>query len=133
MTPEIETSLTELEVEVIPSLTYGIDFDNGTMVGMIDNLDAVYQFVRKALSTERYGFVIYSSQYGSEKSGLIGKDFDYVSAEIERITKDVLLVDDRILSISDFVSEKTSIDTMSISFTVNSIYGDVAINTGVNL
>ena len=85
----------------------------------------------KILYTERYAYVIYSSQYGVELDRLIGKDYDFIVSDLERTITEALLADDRILSITDFVAEQTAIDRMSATFTVNSVVGSVNINTEV--
>lgn len=132
MIPETVVSITELEQEEVPSLTYGIDFEKGRMAGMIDNHEAVVQMVRKVLSTERYAYVVYTSQFGVTLENLIGQDYDYVVPEIEREIKDALSVDDRILSVTDFVFNKTALDSLEVTFMVNSIYGGITITTEVN-
>ena len=87
--------------------------------------------VMKILSTERYAYVIYSSQYGVELDRMIGQDYDFIVSDLERTITEALLADDRILSITDFVAEQTAIDRMTVTFTVNSVVGSTNINTEV--
>ena len=131
MIPEQQVDLTNLEVVSQPSLTYKLDFERKRISGKIDNEEAIKQLVMKILYTERYAYVIYSSQYGVELDRLIGKDYDFIVSDLERTITEALLADDRILSITDFVAEQTAIDRMTVSFTVNSVVGSVNINTEV--
>jgi hypothetical protein len=131
MIPEQQVDLTNLEVVSQPSLTYKLDFERKRISGKIDNEEAIKQLVMKILYTERYAYVIYSSQYGVELDRLIGKDYDFIVSDLERTITEALLADDRILSITDFVAEQTAIDRMTATFTVNSVVGSVNINTEV--
>lgn len=131
MIPEQQVDLTNLEVVSQPSLTYKLDFERKRISGKIDNEEAIRQLVMKILYTERYAYVIYSSQYGVELDRLIGKDYDFIVSDLERTITEALLADDRILSITDFAVEQTAIDRMSATFTVNSVVGSVNINTEV--
>jgi hypothetical protein len=131
MIPEQQVDLTNLEVVNQPSLTYKLDFERKRISGKIDNEEAIRQLVMKILYTERYAYVIYSSQYGVELDRLIGKDYDFIVSDLERTITEALLADDRILSITDFVAEQTAIDRMTATFTVNSVVGSVNINTEV--
>lgn len=131
MIPEQQVDLTNLEVVNQPSLTYKLDFERKRISGKIDNEEAIIQLVMKILYTERYTYVIYSSQYGVELDRLIGKDYDFIVSDLERTITEALLADDRILSITDFVAEQTAIDRMTVTFTVNSVVGSANINTEV--
>lgn len=131
MIPEQQVDLTNLEVVNQPSLTYKLDFERKRISGKIDNEEAIMQLVMKILYTERYAYVIYSSQYGVELDRLIGKDYDFIVSDLERTIIEALLADDRILSITGFVAEQTAIDRMTVTFTVNSVVGSANINTEV--
>ena len=133
MIPEQSVDLTNLEVINQPSRTYKLDFDRKRIGGKIDNQEAIMQLVMKILYTERYAYVIYSSQYGVELDRLIGEEYDFIISDLERTITEALLVDDRILSITDFKTERTGLDQMIASFTVNSIEGSVDINTEVQI
>ena len=89
--------------------------------------------VMKILYTERYAYVIYSSNYGVELERMVGKDYDFIVSDLERTIKEALLVDDRILDVVDFETVKTGLDTMTAKFKVISILGDANIETEVNI
>ena len=133
MIPEQEVDLTNLEVITQPSLTYRLDFERKRIGSKIDNEEAIMQMVMKILYTERYAYVIYSSQYGVELDRLIGQEYDFIISDLERTITEALLADDRILSITDFVTEQVGIDRMTASFTVNSVVGSANISTEVKI
>ena len=133
MIPEQEVDLTNLEVITQPSLTYRLDFERKRIGSKIDNEEAIMQMVMKILYTERYAYVIYSSQYGVELDRLIGQEYDFIISDLERTITEALLADDRILSITDFVTEQVGIDRMIASFTVNSVVGSANISTEVKI
>ena len=133
MIPEQEIDLTNMEIENQPSLTYRLDFDRKRIGGKVDNEEAIMQLVMKILYTERYAYVIYSSQYGVELDRLIGQEYDFIISDLERTITEALLADDRILSIADFTTEQTAIDRMAVSFRVNSVVGATNISTEVQI
>lgn len=123
--------------------TYGDDADSfhpsktwrlsgNRLQGMIDGIDAVAQAVDLMLSTERFYYDIFSFDYGVELADLIGKDRSFVRADIQRRIEEALSEDDRITGISDF---EISFDREAaiVSFTVNTIFGDIFEERGVEL
>ena len=133
MIPEQSIDLTNMEVENQPSRTYKLDFERKRIGGMIDNEQAIMQMVMKILYTERYAYVIYSSQYGVELDRMIGQDYDFIVSDLERTITEALTADDRVIDITDFKTEKIGIDKMEVSFRVNTIDGSTNIDTGVNI
>lgn len=131
MIPEQAIDLTNLEIENQPSRTYKLDFERKRIGGMIDNEQAIMQMVMKILYTERYAYVIYSSQYGVELDRMIGQDYDFIVSDLERTITEALTADDRVIDITDFQTNKIGIDKMEVSFTVNTFDGSVDIETEV--
>ena len=84
MIPEQNANLTILEEQIQPSRTYHLDLDRKRVASMIDGHDAIIQAVKKILYTERYAYVIYSSQYGVELDRLIGHEYDFIVSDIKR-------------------------------------------------
>lgn len=109
--------------EVLPSKTYRIDPVNRRIIGTIDGVDAVMQFIQKVLNTDKYAFEIYDWHYGHELTKLMGHSYDYVVARIPNIFREALLVDDRILDVRDFTFNKSSIDSIVVSCNVDTVYG----------
>ncbi|WP_341279353.1 DUF2634 domain-containing protein [Paenibacillus sp. FSL H8-0537] len=112
-------SIDELETEtaIEPSRTYYIDFANKRMSGMTDGLSAIKQAVFKILQTERYGYFIYSFDYGSELDLLNESSHLYVRSELKRRVTEALLADDRIADVTDFELTVEG-DKAAVSFTV---------------
>lgn len=114
-----------------PSKTYKLDVERGRIfpVGTCDGLEAVNQFIKKALLTPRFRCLIYDNQYGSEiKQTIIADDAttEYIETEMPRIVKDACLCDSRILDIYDF-SFSFEKERAFIRFTANTIFGETVV------
>lgn len=133
MIPEQNANLTILEEQIQPSRTYHLDLVRKRVTSMIDGYDAIIQAVRKILYTERYAYVIYSSQYGVELDRLVGQEYDFIVSDIKRTLTEALLMDNRIISLENFEMKKTGLDTMEVNFLVNSIEGEINFSTEVKL
>ncbi len=107
---------------------YGIDFNSGQLTGeIVEGLEAIKIWVWLALQVPRYRYYAYTWDYGSEFEDLIGQGYSngYIESESRRMTEDCLLINPDIQSISDFhVSVEK--DTLTISFIVNTVYGDIS-------
>ncbi len=113
----------ELEEIIEPSKTYRIDFEKGKTIGFCDGVEALKQAIYLILNTERYEYLIYSWNYGSELNELIGKQKDIAESEFKRRITEALLQDDRINNIDNFIF-KYDKDCVQVGFTVFSIYGE---------
>lgn len=113
----------ELEEIIEPSKTYRIDFEKGKTIGFCDGIEALKQAIYLILNTERYEYLIYSWNYGSELNELIGKQKDIAESEFKRRITEALLQDDRINNIDNFIF-KYDEDCVQVEFTVFSIYGE---------
>lgn len=109
----------------MPGLTYKLDPARGRIKGTTDEKDAVLQSVYVLLNVERYTYPIYSRNYGVELSELIGKPKDYAMSEIKRLITEALSQDDRITGVTDW-EFTTGRNTVTTSFTINTIYGDIS-------
>ena len=114
----------ELITENEPSLTWNIDKSAGRIQGTCDGYDAVRQAVEIILNTERYKWQIYEPSSGTDYQGLIGEDPGYVSVELKRRIEDALRMDDRVLGIDNYQAS-VSEDKLTVSFIVNTVYGQV--------
>ena len=92
---------------------------------MDKGLEAVRQAVEIALNVERYRWTIYSTNFGSELNDLVGEDEAYIIAEIPRLVEGALSTDSRVVSVDDYVYKKTDTNSMTVSFTVHTVYGDL--------
>lgn len=107
-----------------PTRTYYVDQTTKRIVGMTDGQQAMRQAVEIILNIERFYWQIYSPYFGMQWDGLIGQSPGYVASEIQRRLKDAFSTDDRILGISDFTYTSDD-ESLSASFTVNTVYGSV--------
>lgn len=121
-------SPSERAVEIIrtprPSKTYALDFETGDVGSIIDGPDAIRQFIRKAIATARFRFLIYDAQYGCELEDLIGQDvpLPLLQAEIPRVIREALVYDDRIADVGNFVIRREA-DALYVSFDVQTTEG----------
>lgn len=116
----------ESEPEIQPSRTYALDFDNNEMGGIIDGEQAIRQFIRKAIKTPRFRFLIYDDEYGCELDDLIGANVSdaLLQTEIPRVIREALIYDDRIENVSNFVITRKK-DMVFIEFTVTTSDGTI--------
>ncbi len=100
---------------------------NGNPV-IVQGKEAVRLWVMTALRTNRYFHGIYTNQFGCELTSLIGKGFsdDVKTSEAPRMVREALLVNPYITSVSD-IEVAFSDTTLTITATVNTIYGEVSI------
>lgn len=130
MLPLSDKDILQIDESTEPSNTFFIDFEKGRISGFVDEREAVKQAIMLILNTERYKFLIYSWNYGVELEELIGTHPDIVEDEVERLISEALLQDDRITAVYDFEFSRNR-DTLLVSFKVDSIYGDIGIETEV--
>ncbi len=130
MLPLNDKDILQINESTEPSNTFFIDFEKGRISGFIDEKEAVKQAIMLILNTERYKFLIYSWNYGAELEALIGTHPDIVEDEVERLISEALLQDDRITTVYDFEFSRNR-DTLLVNFKVDSIYGDIDVETEV--
>lgn len=105
-----------------PSLTWKLDFEKNRITGRIDELEAVKQAVLKILQTERFRYLIYSFNFGSELESLIGSNEFFVQSEASRMLQEALSQDDRIQGIEN-VRVVVNGDSILLEFRVMTTYG----------
>ena len=115
----------------VKTMTYELDFDKHRMTSKrIDGLDAVNQFIRKALMTPRFKCLIYSAAYGSQIKQLIttSPTRAYLEASIYNIVLDTLIHDSRIISIprESFVYEFDG-ESLYVDAHVYTVYGETTL------
>lgn len=123
--PEVVGFDTDIVVASQPSKTWIIDRNTMQVSCMDKGLEAVRQAVEIALNVERYKWTIYSANYGSELNDLVGEDETYIIAEIPRLVEGALSPDSRVVSVDDYVYKKTDTNSMTVSFTVHTVFGDL--------
>lgn len=122
--PEVIGFDTDLVIVSQPSKTWIIDHDTNQVSGMDSGLEAVRQAVEIALFTERFQWTIYDTNFGSELDELVGEDEAYIMAEIPRLVEDALSPDSRVLSVDGYTFKRQG-DSMTVSFTVHTVFGDL--------
>lgn len=114
---EAETALQQ------PSRTYLADFEGGRISGYTDGLKAMEQAVYLILNTERFRHIIYSWNYGSELSSVIGEDIRLAQSEAKRLITEALTQDERITDVTDFEFTRSGRNALTVRFTVNTVFG----------
>ncbi|WP_127849729.1 DUF2634 domain-containing protein [Lacticaseibacillus hulanensis] len=124
-----ETETDDLQEVTQPSLTYRIA--GGHVRGNVDGQEAMRQAIGKILSTERFVWPIYTEQYGNDLIELIGKDMPYAETEVTRMLTEALEADDRVTDVDVTDIEAVSGDTLAVTATVTTIFGDLQVETEV--
>lgn len=124
--------LNDFEINQYPSKTYKMDLVQMTIGGWVDGLEAVKQAIYKILNTQKYDFLIYSWNYGSQLRELLGEQAALIYPELKQRITEALLADDRINSVEDF-SFEASRGKVIAGFTVNTSEGSVVIEKAVNI
>lgn len=112
--------------------TYALIEGDGSqqVQGKVDGMEALAQAVRLMLQVERGAYEIFSEEYGLQVSDLLGMDYPYVAAELERRIKECLLADERIEAVEDMVLSRSG-NRVSAEFVIRSIYGEDRANAEV--
>lgn len=112
-----------LEYTELPTTTFIIDWSSRQIAGIGTGLDAMRQVVEIILANERFRWQIYDSNFGVELVELIGDDLDYIKAEIPRRIEEAFSVDNRILSVDNYVFTQPEPGSLHVSFDVQTVYG----------
>ena len=134
MIPSTNTILsTDLEVKTQPSKQHHMDLSLMRISGTCTDLEAIRQTIYKILNTERFAYLIYSWNYGIELKDLYGKPLRLVCPELEDRIKEALMQDDRIKEVDSFDFDTSKKGTVSVKFTVHTIYGLLDEEMAVNI
>lgn len=96
---------------------------------IIEKKEALKVWIYKCIKTNRYEHEIYSLEYGTELSELIGQKYTkgLTESEASRFIKEALLINPYILEVS-VRSANFNRDILSANVKVSTIYGGVEIN-----
>lgn len=134
--PTLPTASIDLSAGVTfvsqPSRTWYINKETNRIQGECDGWQSVRQAVEVILNVERFRWQIYRTYSGVQWEGLIGQDPGYVASELQRRITQALTMDDRVRGISNF-SYSTNGNTLTASFTVNTVYGATQTTVEVNV
>jgi len=120
----------DFEITPQPTRTYRLNLNEMRIGGYIDGQEAMKQAIYKILNTERYDYIIYSWNYGSELAELYGQPIPYVYSEIKRRITEALLRDDRITDVGDFSFSQDK-GRVTVKFTVETTEGIIEIEKEV--
>lgn len=121
------------EAEEKPSKTYKLDFNSGRITNLIDETEAIKQYIRKAILTPRFKCLLYGPNYGSEVEAMMAAN--HWNREIEKsiipgLVKDALN-DSRILDVYNYSFEDGK-DCLYINFSADTIFGTVEIREAMS-
>jgi hypothetical protein len=128
--PIVNTSTVVTE-ESVSTSTFGIDFINNRISSMIDGEQAMVQAIGIMLNVARYQWLIYSPNFGSELSSVLGNGSLVVEALLPNLIQEALSVDDRVLGVSNYTFAVNG-DSILVTFTVSTIYGNINQSVQVN-
>ncbi|MDU4855836.1 MAG: DUF2634 domain-containing protein [Clostridioides difficile] len=96
---------------------------------IIEKKEALKVWIYKCIKTNRYEHEIYSLEYGTELSELIGQKYTkgLTESEASRFIKEALLINPYILEVN-VKSANFNTDVLSANVKVSTIYGEVEIN-----
>ena len=114
---------------------FEIDFKTGNPIienkgfKLLEGNEALRVWIYKALKVDRFQYEIYSWNFGSEISDLMGKGYTpaLTQSEIKRYIEEALSTNPYIEEVK---IEETSFkdNTLSVKLTVNSIYGNMEVS-----
>jgi phage baseplate assembly protein W len=95
------------------------------------DVQSIAQDIKFILSTERNKYPIMGGNFGVELLDLIGKDSQYIQAQIKKRINEALSIDDRIIAVGSFKFENKEMGSLSVSFVVETVLGKVGMTTEV--
>lgn len=120
----------DFQEETLPTMTFKVA--DGRVIGVVDDYDAMVQAIDKIMRTERFVFPIYTEDYGNDLEDLVGADFEYIKVESERMIDEALQADDRVTGVYVDNIYKLSDDSVQITGSVETIFGNVDFTKGVS-
>lgn len=130
---DVDVSSQEERQQATFGRSWRFDFDLGDFVttstgkiAQVEDVDALWEWCRKAIMTARYRYPVYSFAYGNEAHELIGMGLseEAMKSELRRMYEDALIYDPRVASVEDFDIALQG-DTAMISFKVTSVLGEI--------
>mgnify|MGYP000938709202 CR=1 FL=1 len=120
----------DFQEETLPTMTFKVA--DGRVIGVVDDYDAMVQAIDKIMRTERFVFPIYTEDYGNDLEDLVGADFEYIKVEAERMIDEALQADDSVSGVYVDDIYKLSNDSVQITGSVETIFGNVDFTKGVS-
>lgn len=126
------TVTTDLKISEETEQTRTYKMSKDKIQGFTDGLEALQQAISHLLNTEQFEYPIYTLDYGFRTDDLIGKDREYVEAELQRRIYECLLTDDRITGVDNFAFLVDG-DEMLCTFDVENIYKTISTSKAVTV
>lgn len=106
--------------------TYKVNFETQQVIGFTDGIDALKQSFLFAINTQRYQNHAFTSNYGMDWRNLIGMPSEYILSEVLTRVQDMILADNRFLSVDFYESDPYTIegDTIYINLEIKTNEGD---------
>lgn len=134
--PFVGAAIADVTTELPLFREYAWDFETNTFIRdangkriIVEGDEALKVWVFKALQTERYQYLAYSSRYGIELKPFIGLVMTVKEriSELKRVIVECLMVNPYIKSIDEVTFENEG-DSLKATISLTTIYGEVMIN-----
>ncbi len=125
----VEAAETVLKESTAIPVEYEINWEEKKLTGkIVSGLDAIKIWIKLALKTPRYRYIIYTWDYGTELEELIGQNhsIEYLESETKRMIEECLQIHEQVGQIRDFFVTLER-DWIDISFVVDTPYGSIQI------
>lgn len=129
--------ISEIQTELPLLREYAYNFDTNDFIVdpmtndlvVVTGIDALEVWIYKVILTDRFEYPIYSWDYGTELTELVGQKFSKGLTESEafRYIKEALMINPYINDV-DNLGVTFDGDTVTIKIAVDSVYGGVKIN-----
>ena len=129
--------VSNIQIELPLLHEYAYDFKNNDFIidpetndlMVLTGAKALEVWIYKAILTDRFEYPIYSWDYGTELTDLVGQKFSkgLTEAEAFRYIKEALMINPYINDVDNLGVEFNG-DTVNIKTSVDSVYGEVKID-----
>ena len=113
-----------IEEITYPNKSWLINPDTKSLELSNDDGKLMKQALDIRLRLERFAFPIFTERAGMMTVDLPGRDLGIIVSELKKRIEACLKVDDRVISISDFKYEQIDKESILVTFTANTLYGD---------
>ena len=104
--------------------TWFIDWQNKRINRLATEYEELAQTIHRALMTDRYYYPIYTWQYGSDLSNLIGtKNLAFLKGSIKKSVKDALKFEDRVINVDEVKITQTQPNGYHIAVSISTTLG----------
>lgn len=130
MLPSSSIEESRIGVKNVQDKAISLDFVNKKCGKVIDKKEALEQWIKIALMTQRYKYPVFSHSFGMDFEKAMEEGYIKAIGIIKNEITESLLCNDRIVEVKDFVFEKKG-TSMIVNFKVVSDYGNMNFETEV--